>query len=302
MSWEIRRAAWDADGDVLAAIRREVFIDEQRVAESLEWDGLDDEASHWLAFADGEPAGTLRLLPDGHIGRVAVRRPWRGRGIGRALMRTALASARATGFHEVHLNAQVDALGFYERLGFTAFGPEFDDAGIPHRVMRLTLAPRQLGRHAGRFAVSDRAAIALDLVRQSRVQLRILSSVLEPAVYDRDEFAAAVPGLARRHRNSEVRLLLLDGRQIAQRGHRLLALHRRLPSAVQIRRLELPPNEVPEAFLIADQSGLLCHDLREPESAWADYHNRPLAESYRLQFDDWWQRSSPDPELRELLL
>lgn len=298
---EIRPVAWSTHGDLLAEIRREVFIDEQGVPAELEWDGLDPTACHWLALVDSQPVGTVRLLHDGHIGRMAVRRPWRRQGVGRALMTAVLDRGRSSQ-HQLFLHAQVDAIPFYQRLGFAAEGPVFQDAGIPHRTMRITLGSRRLGRHSGRFAVTDRAAVALELAQQATRQLRLLSNELEPALFDSEPFATALSALARGHRHSEIRMLVLNGRAIAQRGHRLLALHRRLPSAVRIRRLTLGEADVPENFLIADTSGLLCFNLREPERAWADFHNLPVAENYRSRFDEWWSRAEEDPELRQLSL
>lgn len=125
------------------AIRRVVFIDEQAVPEELEMDDLDGEAIHLLATVDGRPAGTTRLLlrdEVGKIGRVAVLADQRGTGLGAALIRAALDELRAVpGVTTAKLGAQVHALGFYERLGFTAFGPVYDDAGIPHRDMTRPL-------------------------------------------------------------------------------------------------------------------------------------------------------------------
>ena len=125
------------------AIRRVVFIDEQAVPEELEMDDLDGEAIHLLATVDGRPAGTARLLlrdEVGKIGRVAVLADRRDTGLGAALIRAALDELRAVpGVTTAKLGAQVHALGFYERLGFTAFGPVYDDAGIPHRDMTRPL-------------------------------------------------------------------------------------------------------------------------------------------------------------------
>ncbi len=127
------------------AIRRVVFIEEQGVPEAEEIDDLDAAALHLLARLDGRPVGTARLLRQGDtgkIGRVAVLREARGAGLGAGLMRAAVDQFRAMdGVARVKLGAQTHALGFYEKLGFTAFGPEFDDAGIPHRAMVLQLDP-----------------------------------------------------------------------------------------------------------------------------------------------------------------
>ena len=124
------------------AIRRQVFVQEQNVPEQQELDEHDATALHLLATLDGRPVGTARLLIDGaegKIGRVAILPDCRGTGAGAALMRAALDELRARGVSTARLGAQTHALRFYEKLGFTAYGPVYDDAGIPHRDMSLTL-------------------------------------------------------------------------------------------------------------------------------------------------------------------
>lgn len=137
---EIRQGDWATLGEAAGEIRRIVFIEEQAVPKDEEWDGRDDACVHLLAYLDDRPVGTARLLPDGHIGRVAVLEAGRGLGIGAQLMRAAIDAAHQAGHREVVLDAQVHALPFYQKLGFEVFGPEFLDAGIPHRSMRLSLA------------------------------------------------------------------------------------------------------------------------------------------------------------------
>lgn len=140
--WHILVARWDEprDREEAAFVRRAVFIEEQQVPEELEWDGLDPEAFHLLARDEGgRPIGSARMLLDGHIGRMSVLQPWRGAGVGTGLLRRMIEEARQRGFKRVHLDAQVHAIGFYERLGFIAEGGEFMDAGIPHRHMVLAL-------------------------------------------------------------------------------------------------------------------------------------------------------------------
>ena len=140
MTVQVIKGDWQALGQRASELRRRVFIDEQQVPESEEWDGQDPDCLHFLACENGQPIGTARLLPDGHIGRVAVLGQARGRGIGLLLMREAIAAARLLGHEEVILAAQIQAMPFYERLGFQAYGEEFLDAGIPHRNMRLMLS------------------------------------------------------------------------------------------------------------------------------------------------------------------
>ena len=123
-------------------IRREVFVEEQGVPLHEEMDEHDATATHFLAFDDGEPVGTARLrtLPEGtpKAERVAVRAAHRRTGIGRALMTALEDAARHKG--RIVLNAQVPVIPFYERLGYEAEGPIFDEAGIPHRAMRKRLS------------------------------------------------------------------------------------------------------------------------------------------------------------------
>ena len=136
----IRQATWSGNRDAIVQIRRAVFIAEQHVPEELEWDGLDEDALHLLAEdKQGQPIATARMLPDGHIGRVAVLQQWRCRGVGKALMLNILELARQRGFDSLFLDAQVEAVEFYRRLGFEAEGEVFMDAGIPHRHMNMTL-------------------------------------------------------------------------------------------------------------------------------------------------------------------
>ncbi len=117
-----------------------MFIEEQRVPESLEWDEFDAVSLHLLAETEaGMVIATGRLLPDGHIGRMAVLPEWRRRGVGYAVLLVLIEAARARGDQSVRLHAQVHALGFYGKAGFVAEGPVFDDAGIPHRTMSCRL-------------------------------------------------------------------------------------------------------------------------------------------------------------------
>lgn len=135
------------DQAAIRAIREAVFIEEQGVPPELEFDGLDDSALQVLAKADGQPAGTGRVLDDGHIGRIAVLHAQRGLGLGAAIVQALVDASAQAGHKRVYLGAQTHAIGFYEKLGFTVYGDEFMDAGIPHRNMekRLDAAPSVAG-------------------------------------------------------------------------------------------------------------------------------------------------------------
>ncbi|MEU0106153.1 GNAT family N-acetyltransferase [Streptomyces sp. NPDC006251] len=149
----VRLAEGPADREACFAVRKEVFVGEQGVPEDLEYDAHDAGAVHVLAVReDGVPLGTGRLLSGeaavaqtgadpsvGCLGRLAVTSGARGLGVGAALVRAIEDAARARGLTAVDLHAQTHALGFYARLGYEPYGPEYLEAGIPHRGMRRAL-------------------------------------------------------------------------------------------------------------------------------------------------------------------
>ncbi|WP_217143137.1 GNAT family N-acetyltransferase [Streptomyces sp. AC627_RSS907] len=153
-AYRVRLADGPADREACFAVRKDVFVREQQVPEDIEYDAYDADAVHVLAVReDGVALGTGRLLLGeaaaarngdgdpavGSLGRLAVTRDARGLGVGAALVRALEEAARARGLTGVDLHAQTHALGFYARLGYAAYGPEFPDAGIPHRAMRRAL-------------------------------------------------------------------------------------------------------------------------------------------------------------------
>ncbi|MER5292484.1 GNAT family N-acetyltransferase [Streptomyces pharetrae] len=152
-SYVVRTAEESADREACFAVRKQVFVAEQGVPEDIEYDAYDAGALHVLAVReDGVPLGTGRLLYGeaaaertggdptvGALGRLAVVRDARGLGVGVALVRAIEDAARARGLAAVDLHAQTQALGFYARLGYEAYGPEYLEAGIPHQAMRRSL-------------------------------------------------------------------------------------------------------------------------------------------------------------------
>jgi predicted GNAT family N-acyltransferase len=145
----IRLAAGPADIEDAFAVRHDVFVTEQGVPPELERDELDEAAEHFIAYAEGHPVGAGRLVveapgfegidpglgPVAHLGRLAVRPEARGSGLGVAMVRAIEARAVERGLQVLALSSQTYAIPFYERLGYAAGGPEFDDAGIAHRWM-----------------------------------------------------------------------------------------------------------------------------------------------------------------------
>lgn len=138
--FSLRPASFIADREALRAVRETVFVTEQHAPMDTEWDSMDPVAEHILAVnAHGAPIGTARLTPDGRFSRLAVLKPWRGKGVGQALLLAMIDKARSHGWSELILYAQVAAEGFYTRHGFVVEGEPFDDVGIQHQFMRLKL-------------------------------------------------------------------------------------------------------------------------------------------------------------------
>ena len=135
--YRVRPADWTQDQGAIANLRREVFIAEQHVPEHLEWEPEDGQHRWFVAESRLGLIGIARLTGAGRVGRMAVRRPFRGKGVGTALLRAVLEAAREAGMARVHLSAQTHAEGFYVRQGFIAQGDVYQDAGIPHRTMYL---------------------------------------------------------------------------------------------------------------------------------------------------------------------
>jgi predicted GNAT family N-acyltransferase len=138
----VATADWRIHREQLRKVRYQVFVVEQSVPVSEEHDDLDPVSMHAIARlapltqSDGQTIGTGRLLADGKIGRMAVLAPWRGYGVGAAILAHLIDAARQQGLGSVALAAQAHAVGFYQRFGFEVFGEPFIEVDIPHRHMR----------------------------------------------------------------------------------------------------------------------------------------------------------------------
>ncbi len=315
---------WVTYRERLHRIRKVVFIDEQSVPESLEWDGLDDDACHFLALdTAGRDLGCARLLPTGQIGRMAVLATERKKGIGEQLLQAAVHKAEILGMNEVFLHAQTHAVGFYERGGFSVAGIEYQEAGIPHRNMTrlLAIAPTDALRRAANKQISElnttkvlprsarvtlfrgeglaRDALAAGLA-EARRELIIYSHFLDALYFDEPQITTAISTFARRAPATRVRILIHSSNFIVSRGHRLLELSRRLSSKVTIRLVD-PDFDAPDSCFVAwDQAGYwLLPEYREPEGS---LHADDPVPAKRLfhEFDQLWHHGHLDPELREL--
>ncbi len=305
---------WSRGEAQLKALRRRVFIDEQRVPEEMEWEDADHSALHFLAFQGASPIATARLLPSGQIGRMAVLAEQRGKGIGRQLLLAVLASAKSTQHPNPFLHAQTHALGFYQASGFEDEGEEFMDAGIPHRHMRLAQWPvlpeppqalPALGEDSGHhFIQQDAPGYQLHawlMASQCRRQLRLYSPTLDHTVFNHPALQDAVSALARSGRQARIRIILRDPRQAIARGHRLVEIARRLSSAIEIRRAPPREDDGPDnSYLLADDRGLLWLPDNPEQRGFAHYNHPARVRELSNQFDALWEQSEYEPELRIL--
>lgn len=281
----------------LRLVRDEVFVGEQNVPVELEHDALDPLCTHVIArLLDGTPVGAARLTPERHIGRMAVRAPWRGRGVGDALLLALVDEARRRDWPEVRLNAQVSAIGFYERHGFSHEGLRFFEAGIEHQAMVRALSGPQ--------RIDDRdiaRSVVVEAIGDARRRVWIRSFDLEPWLYDDAGVVQALRRFATGGRGNEVLVLLHDA-AAPQRAHAaLLSLAQRLPSIFRFRELEDPVDRNdPAAFLAGDGGGYYVRTLGQRVEGEAERHAPARVRQLRAGFEDAWERSRPISEYRAL--
>ena len=139
MKMNARIVSYDDYYEQIREVRDEVFINEQSVPESIEVDGLDPDAIHAIVFDNETVVGTGRMLPDGHIGRMAVTAQYRGNGIGKLMLEALVGEAVKLNISEVWLSSQCHAKGFYEKMGFVAIGDIYKEAQIDHVKMKRSL-------------------------------------------------------------------------------------------------------------------------------------------------------------------
>jgi len=316
LDFRVEPADYVVDFKDLRSIREPVFVVEQAVPLEEEWDELDPKCQHVIARdSEHNPIGTGRLTPEHKIGRMAVLREWRGKGVGEALLVALIDQARAQGLREVSLNAQVGALGFYEKFGFQPYGERFEEAGIEHLATKLLLdlpvvSPRAAARPRGpslateEFAGLDKTIEAIrTLVVQARRELVVYSRDLEPAVYAHPAVVDAFRTFGVAGRGAVARFILQDPSVAQRTPHPLLALAQRLPSSFVFRSPQDPEEmQYPSVFVANDNDGYLFRLLGSRfEGDWSPAlpgRNRQLRE----QFGRSWERARACTELRSLAI
>lgn len=311
--FHIEPASWNADLADLRAVREQVFLIEQQIPPEEEWDALDAKSRHVLARdRDGKPIGTGRLTPEHMIGRMAVLAEWRGNGVGTAIMRVLLEQARALHYRAIELHAQSHAIAFYTALGFEAYGEEFDECAIAHRMMRMPLPPLAGPVPAALAPVpTPRVLVAEDreqalaavaaLLADANHEVAIYTRDLDAALFDMPTTLDNLKRIALSGRRAKIRILVHDAHKPLADGHRLIALAQRLPSAIEIRTpVDERDLQYPAAFLINDHCGYLFRVLGSRiEGEGSTYAPGRHAQLLDL-FDHVWERSVPSEEMRQL--
>ena len=321
MTVRIRKYSWQLVPDTLKNIRQRVFVEEQKVPPALEWDATDEIADHYLmVLPDNTPVGVARLFSTldevAHIGRMAILPAFRGQGFGRHLLQYLMEEAGEQ-FSELRLSAQKQAVPFYQGSGFHLCSDIYDDAGIPHFDMRcyapqLVLQGRD-GRKKPMIAGQDSQAwmftredgmirLMDSVVGQARQRVWLYDQYLEHDLYDRSRLRDLLSTLARRHRLSEVRIMVHDDKPLIKRRHCLIDLVRRLPTHLSIRLVNDDYPYESQPFLLADRQGLVYrHDFEQPEG-FANFADSGRVKLLEDAFQRMWDVGRSSVELRQLPL
>ena len=314
--FRVEPADYAADFKDLRSIREPVFVIEQQVPLEEEWDAMDPQCHHVIARdAQHRPIGTGRLTPEHKIGRMAVLPEWRGKGVGEALLMALIDQARTLGLGQVSLNAQVDAIGFYEKYGFAAYGERFEEAGIQHQAMRLALEPPAPGARSSATprGPSQKAEdiegleatliVVRALVLAARRDLVVYTRELEPALFAHSTIVDAFKAFAIAVRGGVARFIIQDPGLAQRQPHPLLALAQRLPSTFQFRTpQDAEELQYPSVFVANDHDGYLFRLLGSRfDGDWSPAlpgRSRQLNEHFQRA----WERARPCTELRSLAL
>lgn len=311
---KITTVRWHQEKDRLLDLRTRVFVEEQGVPAELEEDFMDPYCMHVMAGETNKVVGCGRLLPDGRIGRMAVDKAFRGKGIGRAILKRLLQLARLNGHRSVILNAQMQAAGFYQNAGFQVSSDTFEEAGIEHVQMMMQLPPidimdrlreMELGIIDTEIQIDGRqpaCQAAARLIEQSHLQIRIFTPDLEAALYDTESNTQSISALARRNPHTSIQILVINSKPAVQNGHRLIQLAQRLSSSIEIRRPIKEHAKMQQSLLLADKLGYLFLEQPDRFRGRCNFNDPISVHSLTEVFKSAWEHSTPDPEFRNLMI
>lgn len=280
-----KQGSWQQLGEVCQQIRHKVFVEEQQIAVEDDLDEQDITSEHFLLLINDRPVATARLTAKGHLGRLAVLKPLRGKGLAKKLIKIVLNYCKRIDLKKVYLNAQITAVNFYAQLGFKANGEEYQEVGIAHLPMLLDFNAQLLDdTHLTEQAILAALKTTSQLRIQGHEQIYLAVGVLiqqasrsfnlESPSYINTWFdeASLAPLLqvARRHQFSKVSFLFAETYEFSRRTTPLLKLYQRASSHIEIRQ--------PHPYYLTKQQAYLLVDNRH--LLWWPDHQQPKAELY----------------------
>ncbi len=305
---EVRITDWQHAREDARAIRTEVFIREQNVPEEMEWDDDDLTAVHFVIYDGATPAGCARLLPDGHFGRMAVRREWRRSGAGSRLLQALITYAfDEAGMEKLQASAQTKALLFYHRNGFTADGEFYPDADMPHVHIH-----RERNNHPpGNFLIPEQdnsvhplnSPIAqtgwLEIALSGNPQhITLMCGNLNAPLWSEAAVVDAISQYVRADsRHSPSLTLVLPDDIKGMTHHPLLQLQQRLSSLIEIR---VQPRMSRQSLLLAEPWGLM--QFSDDGHALAELNNPSKVSHLKMELKELLEHShAPHTTPRALL-
>lgn len=307
--------SWPEYKSILRDIRKVVFIDEQAVPESDEWDEFDEDPHtlHLLAQDADTPVGTLRIVNDGKqqfkITRLAILKEYRRRGWASRLLKAAMAIIIGQAFERIYLHAQLEAASLYKEFGFKTEGEEFLEAGIAHQTMVFDQS--NTGIYESIFASevlrldSTQAFTehAIHQVHNARRQVLMSSSQLRDDIFSNEALVDALSAFARRERHAEVLILVHDKSSVNDRSLPLIRLAQRLSSKVKIKILTEEGLNV-ESFMCCDTKALIFFNVEDnPPRGFSCYRAKQESKQLSEKFQHHWDHcSDSDPNLRQIFI
>lgn len=309
---DVRLADWNQEGDKnkLHEIRYQVFVEEQKVPESKEWDQQDTQATHFLLSSDAEAIGCARIIIDGQaikIGRVAILPQYRGIGAGYFLMNFIRDYAEEKGFASMILEAQTQAYHFYRQCGYDAQGTPFNDCDIPHILMQrdvkkttqeqkpLFVAGEDQERYSMANFIEKQGFLEMQL-QQCRRLLYIQWGQLNESVLELPFLNVAIMRLIKRNPKTQVRIMVPEPDQNLDQ-HPLMVIRERLSSRIELKFIE-KENNIDNIFLF-DLHGYFSLKGHE---GWTNFCDRSRVKTQIEEFDRMWQKARVPHELRRLYL
>jgi len=287
-----RREAWQDCKESSRELRAKVFIEEQGVPKEIEWDGRDEECIHVITRLDGKALATGRLLPEGKIGRLAVESEFRGKGLGAQVLAALIDEAQALGFLKVYLNAQVSAQAFYHRAGFLPYGEVFEEAGIDHQAMALTLDVSQTKIRDTQVATNTRL-FALG----ARHNLKIETSCDNLTSLFDEHLRRELTLKLRDNPRFNIQLLTWDDAGLGQQAPHLVEWLQRLSSRVELRVLDRGTYAYRSVLVAAWPTGGIMQDNEVFHQFPA---NSPKMKILDEEFDRRWAAAKISNHLRRV--